>query len=110
MLPGLEEASSRPLTTVTQDVLYGRDKLAYLDKVAQKEASLKKELKVMTNLSVGLNLSIGHRQTALAATFLARRFHAFHTTDRAESVKKATAELKDISQMVGRRGDQLLVH
>ena len=58
MLPVLEEASSRPLTTVAQDVVYCRDKLADLDKVAQKDAFLKGELKVVTDLSVGLNLSI----------------------------------------------------
>ena len=104
MLSVLEEASSRPLTTVAEDVLYCRDKLDDLDKVAQKGAFLKEALKVVTDVSVGLNLSIGHMQPTLVATFLARRLHASQTTDGTESVKKATAELKDISQMVGRHG------
>ena len=110
MLTVLEEASFRPLTTVAQDVLYCRDKLADLDKVDQKDASLKEELKVMSDLSAGLNLSIGHRKPALASTFLARRFPASQMTDNTKSVKKATAKLKDISQMVGRHGHQLLAH
>ena len=100
MRPVLKEASSKPLTTVAQNVLYCRDRVADLDKVAQKDASLK-ELKVVTDLPVGLNLSRVHRQPALAATFLARHLRASQTTDSAESIKKATGELKDTSQMVG---------
>ena len=61
MLPGLEEASSRPLTTVAQKVLHCRDKFGDPDKMAQKNASLKKEMKVVIDRSVGLRLSIGHR-------------------------------------------------
>ena len=110
MLPVLKEASSRPLTTVAQNVLYCREKPADHDKVAQKDASLKEGLKVVTDFSIGLNLPIGHRQPALAVTFLTRRFRASQTTDSAEPIKKATAELKDISHVVGRHGRQLLAH
>ena len=104
----LEEASSKPLTTVAQDVLYCRDKLTDLDEVTQNDASMKEELKVVTDLFVGLNLSIGPKQPILATTFLTRRLRASQTTDSAESVKKSMAELKDISQIVGRHGHQLL--
>ena len=43
-------------------------------------------------------------------TFLTRRLRTSQTTGSAESVKKATAELKDISKMVGRHRHQLLAH
>ena len=104
----LEEASSKPLTTVARDVLRCRDKLADLDKVAQSDASLKEELKVVIDLFVGLNWSIGPKQSILAATFLTRRLRASQTTDSAESVKKAMVELKYSSQIVRRHGHQLL--
>ena len=110
MLPVYEEASSRPLTAVAQDVLHCRDKLADLDIVAQKEASLKEELKVVIDLPVDLNLSIEHRQPVPAATFLARRPCASQATDITEPIQKATAELKDTTQTVGRDRHQLLVH
>ena len=103
MLPVLKEASSRPLTRATQDVLlYCRDKLADPDKLAQKDVYLKEELKVVTDLSVVLNLSIRHRHPALAATF--------QTLEIVESIKNVKAELKDISQMVDEHGHQLLAH
>ena len=76
MLPGLEEASLRPLTTVGQKVLHCRDKLGDPDKMTQNNASLKNEMKVVTDRSVGLKLSIGHRQPIPAATFLGRRLRA----------------------------------
>ena len=76
MFPGLEEASSRPLTTAAQKVLHCRDKLGEPDKMAQKNAFLKNEMKVVTDRSVGLKLSIEHRQPVPAATFLGRRLRA----------------------------------
>ena len=98
----LEEASTRPVTTVAQDVFYCRGQLADLEKVTQKDASLKEYLKVMTDLSAGLNLSIGNRKPNLPATSQA--------TDNAESVEKDTVDMKDIRQMVERHGHQLLAH
>ena len=67
----LEEVVLRPLTTIAQDVLYSRDRLADLDKVAQKHTSLEEKLEVETDLSVGLNMSIRHRKPVLENTFLA---------------------------------------
>ena len=101
MLPLLEEASSRPLTTFTQDVLYCRDKPADLYKVTRKDTSLKEEHNVVTDLSIGLNMSKEHRRPVLAASFLARRLCASQTMDSAESVKKGMTELKDIHSPKG---------
>ena len=61
MRPVLEEASSRSLTIVAQDVQYCPDKLADLDRVAQRDTSLKELLEIVTKLSVVLTSSIGHR-------------------------------------------------
>ena len=104
MLRLLEEASSRPLTTVAQDVLYCRDKLADLGKVTRKNTSPKEELKIVTKLSVGLKISIRHRQPVFTAAFLARRLRTSPTTDGTEYVKKAMTKFKYISQLVGRHG------
>ena len=103
MKDAFDQCLYRPQVKVAREVLRARDLLIDLEKVTLHPA-LKEEWRVVSDLNVGVVEALKLEQPVLVALFIARRLGEATASERAEAIRTAHAQLKELKAMGGKGG------
>ena len=103
MKDAFDQCLYRPQVEVAREMLRARDLLIDLEKVALYPA-LKQEWRVVSDLNVEVVDALKLKQPVLVSFFIAQRLGEATASEKAEAIRTAHAQLKELKAMGGKDG------